>query len=752
MIKSRRNALVLSLITIILFYGWLILFWENQWMRSIGAFLFPIIAGLISFTWLTRTYLYIPNKHRYFWLMLAGGVLIYTFSIFSWLITQITQAQNSILPTILWFVAYSIFLVALIYRIKLMSSKLMNKHYIFNIVIFMIVISTICIHFLIYPIMLDANSPTLEMVLTIAYTIVDLGIFLAISSLYYLSQTRKEKKSTVYLVLGFFILIMADLVYAYGNLMMDFQLGGLVNPAWAFALLILGFAGLTSKEIHTSPAVESKLGIKGIENTFPYLSILLLTLLVIDNYNWNFNALSIGLSIIFFLVIVRHILIIKQNEKLVDEYKYLAYHDPLTDLLNRTQYTTDVTYIMKKAKEVDEQVAVLLIDLDRFKDVNDTLGHKIGDYLLIEAAKRLRHILEIEEKLYRVGGDEFIIILPSINDHTLENRATSILQQFERPFLIKEYEINITPSIGISLYPQNGEDGETLLKNADTAMYLAKGRGKNNYQYYNSSLNKRNIRKVTIENALRKALENDELTLAYQPKINLQSRDIDGMEALLRWKNPELGAVSPSEFIPIAEETGQIISIGKWVLKTACKKNKEWHDKGLPKQCVSVNVSVRQFQHSDFVSTVRSILRDTGLRPEYLELEITESIMQNIKESTEVLKGLRNLGVKISLDDFGTGYSSLHILRELPIDTIKIDKSFIDDVADSAKRSMVRTIIDLGLNLDLSVVAEGIENEQQARILSDYHCKFGQGYLFSKPIYERDFEKLLTVRTPLNVK
>jgi EAL domain-containing protein (putative c-di-GMP-specific phosphodiesterase class I) len=293
------------------------------------------------------------------------------------------------------------------------------------------------------------------------------------------------------------------------------------------------------------------------------------------------------------------------------------------------------------------------------------------------------------------------------------------------------------------MYPEHGENSEDLLKNADAAMYLAKENGKNHFRFYNYELNEVLARKMQIEHELSKAIERNEFSLFYQPKVDLHTQNMIGMEALLRWNHPELGLISPVEFIPIAEETGQIISIGEWVLNTACKQNKIWHEKGLSTCCVSVNVSVLQFQQGDFLKVVTEALKESNLEAKYLELEITESIMQNINESRELLAGFRAMGVKTSIDDFGTGYSSLDILRNLPIDTIKIDKSFIDDIEAPCQQPFIKAIIELGLNLNVTVVAEGIENENQLQILLANNCTIGQGYLFSKPVDATEFEKLL---------
>src|SRR5690606_14475442 len=388
-------------------------------------------------------------------------------------------------------------------------------------------------------------------------------------------------------------------------------------------------------------------------------------------------------------------------------------------------------------------LALLLIDLDRFKMINDTLGHHIGDNLLPICAKRLKDTLPSSNEIYRLGGDEFTIIIPNTNPNNCIITAEKILEEFSKPFVIDEYEISITPSIGISTYPNNGTNADELMKNADAAMYLAKANGKNNFQFFNSELNRQLERKVAIEHGLRKALEENELSLYYQPKVDLHSGRIIGSEALLRWNHPEFGLISPNEFIPIAEETGDIAAIGDWVLQTACKQNRKWQKMGFPFLTIAVNVSARQFQQQDFLKKIHMGLQEIGYSPKLLELEITESIMQNIKESTEMLKSLKATGIKTAIDDFGTGYSSLFILKELPIDTIKIDKAFIDDIKEAGDYSMVRPIINMGLNLNLEVVAEGIEDEFQAEVLAKNQCNYGQGYLYSKPVQAHEFEQLL---------
>ncbi|RHW41734.1 EAL domain-containing protein [Neobacillus notoginsengisoli] len=418
--------------------------------------------------------------------------------------------------------------------------------------------------------------------------------------------------------------------------------------------------------------------------------------------------------------------------------QFMAYNDGLTGLPNRNRFREKLLEAMSRNKA--EKLAILFLDLDRFKIINDTKGHTVGDQLLKAVADRLSQVVGSDGIVSRQGGDEFIILLEGMDRQKIIKVAKRILNSFSKPFAIDHEVFYVTPSIGISVYPSDGEDGETLIKHADIAMYLAKDRGKNNYQFYTAGLHGLSSRKMEMETGLRKALELNQFELYYQPQIELSTGYIIGIESLIRWNHPERGIISPCEFIPLAEETGLIVPIGNWVLKEACKQHRSWLSQGYWPMVMSVNISVRQFQDDDFVSSVKRILNETDMDPGYLELEITESIMQNFERSNLIIKDLNRLGVKIALDDFGTGYSSLSNLKHLPIDTIKIDKSFLDDMEDG---SMVKTILDMGLNMEFHVIAEGIEQKEQVDFLLVHGCKVGQGYLFSEPISVDGMEGML---------
>jgi len=436
---------------------------------------------------------------------------------------------------------------------------------------------------------------------------------------------------------------------------------------------------------------------------------------------------------------------ITERKKAEKTIQYMAFYDSLTGLPNRNQFRNHLNEVL--TKQSDKIQAVLFLDLDRFKIINDTKGHTVGDFILQKVAHRLDVTVHTEGMVSRQGGDEFIILLEDTDKERAAYVAQQILAEFSKPLEVNEQEFFVTPSIGISLYPVDGLDVETLIKNADTAMYQAKERGKNNFQFYSANLNGISIRKMELENGLRKALEQNQLMLHYQPQVSLKTGELVGIEALIRWQHPLHGLIPPCEFIPLAEETGLIVPIGKWVLQEACKQRKVWEQMGFHEFPIAINVSVRQFEDDHLIDYISNLLDETGLEGHHLELEITESIMQNLENSTIILNKLKDLGVLISIDDFGTGYSSLSYLKHLPIDKIKIDKSFVDDIIYHTNQGiMVKTIIDMGLNLNFAVIAEGIETDEQLHFLKENDCKIGQGYFFSKPIPAEQMDRYLLSR------
>lgn len=422
--------------------------------------------------------------------------------------------------------------------------------------------------------------------------------------------------------------------------------------------------------------------------------------------------------------------------------RQMAYYDALTGLPNRVLFTDRLAMAIKRAVRTQTKLAVVFLDIDNFKKVNDTLGHFVGDELLKAVGERLKGIVRQYETLARFSGDEFTLFIQDIaHSDEVGGFIERVKAAFCSLFMVQGNSIHTSVSMGISIFPDDGHDVNELLKNADTAMYKVKESGRNGYQFYNQQIREEISFRVAIENNLRYAIDNGELWLQYQPQFSGQGRKIRGMEALVRWNSKELGALPPLHFIPIAEDSGLIVPIGEWVLKTACKQNKHWHDTYKLRTVISVNISAVQLKHKDFLVQVRQALFESGLAPEYLELEITESVLiESFAAVIEVLHEIRKMGIKIALDDFGTGYSSLSYLKKLPINTLKIDKLFVEDITeDSQEESITGAIISLVHRLGLDVIAEGVETEEQMRSLLASQCDYFQGYLLGKPLSEGEF-------------
>jgi PAS domain S-box-containing protein len=452
---------------------------------------------------------------------------------------------------------------------------------------------------------------------------------------------------------------------------------------------------------------------------------------------------------------------ITERKQAEEQIRFLAYYDGLTQLPNRTLFIERLKLALASATRHGRRLAVLFLDLDRFKHINDTLGHSVGDELLRSVADRLRKVLRSTDTIgreagsaashsngtvARLGGDEFVVSATDIaRGEDAARVATRILDALSNPFMLNEHEVFVTGSIGISLYPDDGGDSDTLLKSADAALYHAKDVGRNGYQFYNKSMNATAFQRLLLENSLRKALKRDEFLLHFQPQIDVASGAMIGAEALIRWRQPDLGLVSPADFIPLAEETGLILAIGEWVLRQACAQSKAWQTTGFDSLRCAINISGRHFWQSQFLNVLDEIVRSTGVDPHCLELEITESVlMRSGTEAVNVLNQLKARGLRISVDDFGTGYSSLSYLTRFPIDALKIDQSFVRDiVTDPSDAAVIAAIIAMARSLGIDVIAEGVETAEQLTLLQQQGCRLMQGHLFGRPCPADEFEALL---------
>jgi diguanylate cyclase (GGDEF)-like protein len=435
-----------------------------------------------------------------------------------------------------------------------------------------------------------------------------------------------------------------------------------------------------------------------------------------------------------------------EKHKADERIEYLASHDGLTDLPNRELFNGLLRHTIDAARRNARAFALLFIDLDRFKIINDSLGHDAGDLLLVEVARRLCGALRASDVVARLGGDEFVVILEETSDRNdIEQIAGHLLSVVGQPMQLSGHECHTTASIGIAVYPENGADAATLTKNADIAMYLAKEDGKNGFRFFSGEIKAQSIERLRLETELRRAVARQQFSLHYQPKVDMESGQITGVEALLRWKHPELGLVSPAQFIPLAEETGLIVPIGRWVMREACAQNMAWQRRGLRPVSMAVNLSPRQFADEQLLHDVDEAIATSGMSPVLLQLEVTESmVMRNVTRAVRVLDAIQSRGIRLAIDDFGTGYSSMSLMKQFPIDTIKIDRSFVRDLPrDSEDQAIAQAIISMGKALGMTVVAEGVETAEQHAFLRDHRCDEIQGFLFSKPLPPRELEKLL---------
>ena len=505
---------------------------------------------------------------------------------------------------------------------------------------------------------------------------------------------------------------------------------------------------IIGKSIHDiMPAELSQPVMNLIEKTFETTNLGILDCqLSINTHKNHYQAKFVASGDNKVVMILQNISEHKNKEK---QIHYLSYHDTLTNLANRYLLKDRLEMAIANAQRKNRLMAIVLLDLDNFKNINDTIGHSAGDQLLQGFADRLSKCVrqtdsvsrlsaaESDVFLARLGGDEFAALLAEVdNIQDPAKVCNRVLEMLSKPFILGPHEIFVTVSIGIALYPFDGKDIDTLIKNADVAMYQAKNQGRNNYQYYSESLNVYSLERLTVENKLRKAIDHNEFMLFYQPQIDISSGGLIGVEALIRWLQPDLILVKPSDFIPLAEETGLIIPIGEWILRAACSQAVAWQKIGIKPMCMTTNVSSIQFRQHDFTERISEILQETGLNPGCLQLELTEgTIMKDSEDTVKKLNSLRDMGIQISLDDFGTGHSSLNYLKRFPLSTLKIDRSFIQDLATNPDdQSITKTIIDIAKNFHLNVIAEGVETKKQLSLLRAYGCRGAQGYLICPPI------------------
>lgn len=765
---------------------YLYVFRNDEWMLILGGDILQTLAPIISVFWLFKRYLGEKGNDRKFWLFLSIAMLCYTVSMILWDYYEIALKVEPLFPSISdfsWNIMNLFLFLALIYPLVKNYKSLQLVQVIYDTLIVIVVATSVSWEFILSPILqASADQRLLYKIAGASYPIGDLIILFGLLCIFNSKAIKLSSEVSLFIFLGMCSTLIADTRYLYLLSKGLYSTGHLIDVLWSIGAFMIGISSFYSKD--RTVTINNRERIETISRGnwkkyffpsrlwIPYIGVI--TLLLIMFYQQKtITSITIGSMISILLIIFRQIFTLTENQNLLKEsmklnteleqkvqqrtvqmfeknqlleeslkkIEYLAYHDPLTDLPNRRYYENYLGSALLHAKENDKELAVLFLDLDRFKLINDTLGHSIGDLLLQKVAKRLLVCINDSGIICRQGGDEFLILLTQTNRTKATTVAEKILESLRKEFQVNGHELFVTSSIGICMYPDHGKEPDVLTKRADVAMYAAKKERRNQYMFFDLSMDKETHAVLDIEKDLRYALDREEFRLVYQPLIQIQTGKIVGVEALIRWHHPVRGWISPQEFIPVAEETDFIIPMGLWVLETACKQWMVWRDKGFPLITIAVNISINQFLHPNFLNDVRQVIKKTGIQPEYLELEITENIPFVNGRATEFLEELRHMGIKISIDDFGTGYSSLQYLKKLPINKLKIDQLFIRELPnDPNDVAIVQTIITMAHHMKLEVVAEGVETKEQLEFLQKHLCHIVQGYLFSKPLTVEEFE------------
>ncbi|AIY06766.1 GGDEF and EAL domain-containing protein [Planococcus sp. PAMC 21323] len=745
------------------------------------SWLAPTIACVVLF------YIYRKTKvqSRLFWLFFALGCFNYSIAESIWFYTDSILQEEVPYPgwaDFFYFLQIFFYSVAFVYYLKQKKEISYEVKFFFDIMIIIIVSTALSWHFLIQNLLPGQGASLPLLIVSIGYPFGDLLLLFGAICLYISRPSSLSNRLLALMITGLVIQVFADSAFLYSTIFDTYVSGSLYDPLWSLSVLLVAFASLHAldpqKDLGSTDTYSPSDNQISLRLLLPYFSLMILFVVINAEQQKGITGLILCASLATALLIGRQIFTLRDNRRLVLNYdqltsslehkieqrttevtlknnqlkkavqqmKHIAYHDVLTNLPNRRLFLDYLEDSILEAQELQEKVAVVFIDLDRFKNINDTFGHEFGDLLLQGFSERIKQNLRSDDIVSRQGGDEFTLILNNIYD---ECDISPLIQRLQtaliKPLIVNEHELHISMSIGIALYPNDGQTASELLKHADNAMYSAKAKGKNNFQFFSEDMALVASRKIALENNMRRAITHKEFILYYQPQVNVETGDIIGMEALIRWKNTDGEIISPAEFIPLAEETRLILTMGEWVLYTACEQAKKWHDAGHCHLKLAVNLSPLQFLHEDLMDMVKQTLHKTGFPASSLELEITEGVAVDDAEIAIVrMQELREIGVKIAIDDFGTGYSSLSYLKRFPINNLKIAQPFVQDMATNpSDKALVEAMVFIAHNLNMSVIAEGVETDEQLTLLKQLGCDEIQGYLYSKPLPPDHFEDLL---------
>jgi len=784
-LSVRSKAIMITALLIFLNIILIMIYRDNKWMLTIISNFFQTITPLLASIWLYKRYLQDQSCDRKFWLFLAISNLFYALAMGVWDLYEIYLRIEAPYPSVadfMWVVMNAFQFAALMWVMLKHRHSLRIGQILYDVSILFVVIAFSSWEYLLKPALENStNQGILDQMIGIVYPIGDLIVLFVLLCIYYSGRSKEQPQVFWFIFIAMIHFLLADTIYFYLETIGTYQTGHPVDLLWIVGILLVGLSsfygiGETVLPIYSQESWDiHNLSPRAM---MPYIGMLLLFLLTVFQEK-GFNSMTIGSIIAIILILFRQIQTLAENkqllgkltklnkdleqtvldrtieltqknnqlEKSIKQAEYLAYHDYLTGLPNYRYFYQQFHDSLLQAKQRNETVAVLFLDLDRFKLINDSFGHSVGDLLLQQTAERLRDCVGDSGFMCRQGGDEFLLFLPNTSQREAAGMAKHLLDTLQRVTYIKGHELIVTSSIGVSLFPDHGEEADLLIQRADTAMYSAKKALRNRYAFYHSSLRSGTPDMLHLERDLRLAVERQEFSLVYQPLVHIHTGEIIGVEALMRWKHPSKGFISPGCFIPVAEETGLIIPMGLWVLKTACKQWKTWQEKGMAPLRIAVNVSINQFMDEHYLAHVQQIIQETAMDANYLELEITENIPFGSSHASHVVQELSQMGIKLSIDDFGTGYSSLQYLKKMPIHTLKIDQSFVKELPHNRNdASIVQTIISMAEHMHLVVIAEGVESKEQLEFLQKHRCHMAQGYYFSKPLPEKEFEALMAGR------
>ncbi|OSX55421.1 putative bifunctional diguanylate cyclase/phosphodiesterase [Anoxybacillus ayderensis] len=725
---------------------------------------FSLGGIFLSAILLWRASIRIKTNERIFWKWMTIGAICYLIAETIYRIYEWSSQTEPPFPnwSDVFYIAHSLMYIAsLLYIIMQQRKQIAMWQALFDALIVTCVTMAYSWIYIIQPI-IHLEEKVLYVAVLVAYPFLDLVMLFLLLLLFFATNVRRI---WLWNIVGVALFVFTDTIYFIQMMQWNDVYSAWLDPLWIMSLLTISLSSYDAKDGDLSfQKGEQSFAIKVL---FPYISFLTLMWMPFIYLGDRMVMSCFAFAVIF--IFIRQFMTLKENRQLVQQLQtlnndleqkvmkrtqeltrmneqlaYAANHDFLTGLFNRRAFVTELERALIRAKQQQHGLAVIFIDIDRFKQINDYFGHQIGDALIVQVGQWLKEKVRSTDIVARQGGDEFTIIFTPLKHiselHCFVNNIVSINKQ---PIAVQHLDMRVSLSVGVAVYPYDGETGDTLMKHADIAMYRAKEQGKNQYQFFNGEMDRIVLQKTIIETALHEAIEKKQFTLFYQPQFDVQTKELIGMEALIRWIHPEHGIISPAIFIPIAEETGQIISIGEWVIEEACRKMKKWSEQTGRSLRMSVNISPKQFLKENFVEHIRSVLQQTQLPPHQLDLEITEGVaVFNEQYTIDKLKQLKQLGVHISIDDFGTGYSSLSYLRKFPIDRLKIAKPFIDGITEEKEDvAVVKAIIVLAKNLKLRVIAEGVETLQQLDLLRSLQCDEIQGYVLGKPLPADVFEK-----------